>query len=131
MWVPVAGSPLDPATLELLDRSIEVDVLTPRRDGSMSRRPIWVVVVDGDAYVRSYRGEQGAWYRRARRDGRAAVAVDGETLEVMLEPEGDEDVNERVSDAFRAKYGARSPGPTETMVNEEVSRTTLRLGAAS
>ncbi len=124
----MADPTLDPATLDLLDRSVEVDVLTPRRDGSMSRRPIWVVVVDGDAYVRSYRGEQGAWYRRARRDGRAAVAVEGRTLEVTLEPEGDAAVNERVSEAFRAKYGERSPGPTETMVNAEVSRTTLRLG---
>jgi hypothetical protein len=127
----VADPPLDPATLELLDRSIEADMLTPRRDGSMSRRPIWVVVVGGEAYVRSYRGEQGAWYRRVRRDGRAALAMDGETLEVTLEPEHGEGVNERVSDAFRAKYSARSPGPTKTMVNAEVSRTTLRLGPAA
>lgn len=106
-------------------------MLVPRRDGSMSSRPIWVVVADGNAYVRSYLGERGAWYRRVRRDGRAAVAVGGQTLEITLEPERDEHVNERVSDAFRAKYGARSAGSTESMVNAEVSRTTLRLGLAS
>jgi hypothetical protein len=39
----------------------------------------------------------------------------------------DEKTNGEVSDAFRAKYAERSPGPTETMVNDEVSRTTLRL----
>ena len=36
-----------------LDETVEVDMVTPRRDGSLSRRPVWVVVVDGDAYVRS------------------------------------------------------------------------------
>ena len=71
----MTDSELDQATLELLDRSIEVDMRTPRRDGSESSRPIWVVVADGVAYVRSYLGEQGAWYRRALADGRANIAV--------------------------------------------------------
>jgi hypothetical protein len=127
----VAGSPLDEPTLDLLDKSIEVDMLTPRRDGSISSRPIWVVVVDGDAYVRSYLGPRGAWYRRALADSRAAIGVDGQTVEVAVEPEHDEDVNRRVSEAFRAKYGARSPGSTETMVNPDVSATTLRLTRAA
>ena len=106
-------------------------MLTPRRDGSVSSRPIWVVVVDGELYVRSYLGPRGAWYRRALADGRAAIGVDGRTVEVAVEPEHDEDVNRRVSEAFRAKYGARSPGSTETMVNPEVSATTLRLTRAA
>lgn len=118
---------LDKETLDALDRSIEVDMLTPRRDGSTSRRPIWAVVVDGDAYVRSYRGPSGAWYRHALADGRAAVDVGGRTVEVGAEPADDEDLNRRVSDAFRAKYAERSPQATETMVNDEVSATTLRL----
>jgi hypothetical protein len=83
--------------------------------------------VDGDAYVRSYRGPRGAWYRRALADGGAAISVDAQSIDVGVEQVGDEDVNRRVSGAFRAKYGARSPGPTETMVSPEVSRTTLRL----
>jgi len=114
-----------------LDETVEVDMVTPRRDGSLSSRPIWVVVVDGDAYVRSYRGESGAWYRRARTDGLATIGVDGRETEVGVEPVTDEETNRKVSDAFRAKYGERSPGPTETMVNDEVSRTTLRLSQSS
>ena len=122
---------LDPEILDLLDKSIEVDMLTPRSDGSMSSRPIWVVVVDGDAYVRSYQGERGAWYRRALADGRAAIRVDDRTIEVGVEPIRDEEINRRVSEAFRTKYAERSPGPTETMVNPEVSATTLRLTSSS
>jgi hypothetical protein len=118
---------LDQDTLQALDRAVEVEMVTPRRDGSLSRRPIWVVVTDGEAYVRSYRAESGAWYRRARREGHAAVGLGGRTIEVGLEPATDDDTNRKVSDAFNAKYAERSPGPTATMVNEEVSRTTLRL----
>ena len=120
---------LDNRTIDRLDETLEIEAKTPRRDGSMSSRPIWAVVVDGDAYVRSYRGERGAWYRRARADGRMTVGVEGSEVEVAAEPVEDDAINERVSDAYRAKYGARSPGPTETMVNAEISATTLRLSA--
>jgi hypothetical protein len=123
----MAAPGLDQQTLDTLDESIEVDMITPRRDGSLSRRPIWVVVTGGEAYVRSYRGESGAWYRRLRADGQAALGANGDTIDVGAEPVSDEGTNAAVSEAFRAKYAERSPGPTETMVNEEVSRTTLRL----
>ena len=127
----MTGSGLDRATLANLDETVEVDMVTPRRDGSLSSRPIWVVVVDGDAYVRSYRGESGAWYRQARSDGQATIGVDRRAIKVGVEPVSDDETNRQVSDAFRAKYSARSPGPTETMVNDEVSRTTLRLTQSS
>ena len=37
----------------------------------------------------------------------------------------------RISDAFVAKYGESSPGPTEAMVSPEIVGTTLRLTSAS
>jgi hypothetical protein len=117
----------DQDTLDLLDESVEVDMVTPRRDGSLSKRPIWVVVVDDSPYVRSYRGPSGAWYKRALADGRAVIEVAGQSIEAAAEPEHGEEINERVSDAFRAKYAESSPGPTEAMVSAEVSATTLRL----
>ena len=120
-------APLDQEAIQLLDSSIEIEMVTPRSDGSVSQRPIWVVVVDGDAYVRSYMGERGAWYRRVLADGEASVVADGRTIDVGLEPAPDPDLNDRVSEAFQAKYGERSPGSTETMVTPPVSDTTLRL----
>jgi hypothetical protein len=118
---------LDRETLEALDRNREIDIRTPRRDGSVSNRPIWVVVVDGEAYVRSWKARRGAWYRRVLEDRRAVIAVDGREIDIGLEPEQDEEINRRVSDAFRAKYGERARQSTEEMVTPEVSRTTLRL----
>jgi len=123
----MTGSELDQATLDLFDRSVEVDIRTPRRDGSESSRPIWVVVVDGNAYVRSYLGAQGAWYRRALADGRATIAKQDTIVPVGLEPDHDEDVNRRVSEAFQSKYGERSAASTATMIDPERSETTLRL----
>jgi hypothetical protein len=113
-------APLSPDALETLDTTQEVHVATPGK-----RLPIWSVVVDGDAYIRSFRGDRGAWYQRALRDGRVEV----EGIDARVEPEHDPALNERISDAFRAKYGERSPGPTEGMVTPEVAATTLRLSA--
>jgi hypothetical protein len=105
----------------MLDRTLEVHVATPQK-----RLPIWAVVVDGEAYVRSYRGERGAWYRRALREGRLEI----EGVKARVEPERDRDLNARISDAFRAKYGRHSPRSTEAMVTAEVAATTLRLTCA-
>ena len=109
---------LRPDAIQLFDRRREVHVATPAK-----RLPIWSVVVDDEAYVRSYHGDRGRWYQRALREGRLRI----EGIETGVEPERDTELNERISDAFRAKYGERSPGPTEAMVAPEVAATTLRL----
>ena len=127
----MAGGALDRETLDALGERREIQMITSRRDGSNASRPVWSVVVDGQAYVRSYRGPSGAWYRRALADGRAAIAVDGETIEVSAEPEHDDELNRRISDAFQSKYGETSPAPTEAMVRPEVVATTLRLTTIS
>jgi len=111
---------LRPDAIQMLDRTPEVHIATPGK-----RLPIWAVVVDDEAYVRSYRGESGAWYRRALREGRIEI----EGISARVEPERDPELNERISDAFRRKYGKRSPGSTDTMVTPAVAATTLRLVA--
>jgi hypothetical protein len=110
-----------------LDAQNEITMRTPRRDGSWSSRPIWVVVVNGSAYVRSYLGMRGAWYRRVRVGRRAEITVDGQTVAVGLEPVADEALDRRISAAYRAKYGSRWPAPTEAMVGAEAAETTMRL----
>ena len=111
---------LDPETLERFAREREVHV------GERRTIPIWIVVVDGDAYVRSYRGEGGRWYQRARETGRVVI----EGIPFGVEPVDDPALNERISEAFRTKYGATSPRPTEAMVTPQVVATTLRLTSA-
>src|SRR3954451_10442592 len=104
----------DHHTLTLLAEADEIEMPTPRGDGTPTSRPIWVVVVDGAAYVRSYAGERGAWYRRARADGRAEVGVEGATVAAQAVP-GAGALAYKISPASHDKYGRQSPGPTEAM----------------
>jgi hypothetical protein len=111
--------------LRQLDRDREVRVRTRRRDGSTVDVPIWIVTVDQEPYVRSYLAERGAWYRRARAEGRFTLVAGGEAVSVRVEPVEEEDLNRRVSEAFLTKYG--NGRPARTMVTSAVAATTLRL----
>lgn len=118
----------DASLFQLLEREREVYVRVARRDGKIGELPIWIVTVDGEAYVRSYLADRGAWYRRALADGRMTVVVRGRAQPVVVEPIGDEALNRRISEAFVAKYGGS--GPARTMVSEPVIATTLRVSPA-
>jgi hypothetical protein len=120
----------DHRTLVRLENVEEVEMRTPRSDGTPTSRPIWVVVVDGVPYVRSYAGERGAWWRRAKAEGEAELGVEGDALPVRVVPEVGGELDDEVSDAYRAKYGRHWPGPTEAMLTPPVVATTLRLEPA-
>lgn len=100
------------------------------RDGSRrwSRRTVWVVVLDGEAYIRSAFGRRGAWYRRVLlRADTEVESVAGVRLAVVLRPVADPTLVERVSAAYQAKYGLHWPGPVESMNGQEAAATTLWL----
>jgi antibiotic biosynthesis monooxygenase (ABM) superfamily enzyme len=105
----------------------ELLIRTRRRDGSWAAQPVWVVTVDGEPYIRSAFGTRGLWYRRVRKDAEVRVEADGETLPVRLVPADDRDLNRRISDAYRAKYGPVWPGPVGNVVGADACATTLRV----
>ncbi len=111
--------------LQRFDRDQEVRVRTRRRDRSTVDLPIWIVTVDQVPYVRSFRAEQGAWYRRALREGRMTLVVGDQAVPAVVEPGQGDALNRQVSEAFTAKYGG-SRG-VRTMVSAPVVATTLRL----
>jgi hypothetical protein len=111
--------------LQRFDRDREVRIHAQRRDGSTVDVPIWIVTVDQVPYVRSVRADHGAWYRRARREGKMTLAVAGQLVPVLVDNEEGTELNRQVSEAFTAKYGG-SRG-IATMVSEPVAATTLRL----
>ena len=121
-------SRFDVSLFQLLEREREVYVRVTRPDGKIGELPIWIVTVDGEAYVRSYLADRGAWYRRALADGRMTLVVRSKAQPVVVEPIGDETLNGRISQAFVAKYG--DSGPARTMVSEPVTATTLRVSPA-
>jgi hypothetical protein len=75
----------DPAVLDLMARRREVTIETGQASGEPRRTVIWVVVVDGDAYIRSVRGARGAWFRELTQQGAAALRVAGRVVPVGAE----------------------------------------------
>lgn len=116
--------PFSRQELELLDRTGEVEIETRRGDRSY-RTVIWVVVDDGEVFVRSVRGELGQWYQRARDNPEVTLHADSESIEARAVPAQDEESVSRVDEALGAKY---RPGRSlDSMLREEVLDTTMRL----
>ena len=76
-----------------------------REDGKTYGTPTWVwsVVVDDALYVRGYNGQKSTWYQAAMRQKAGRITAAGLTKEVSFEA-ADESINDRVDDAYRAKY---------------------------
>jgi hypothetical protein len=118
----------DATTLALLDRVQEVELETTSLDGAQRHRTIiWVVVVRDEAYIRSEYAESGRWYREARSEPQVILHVEGTAIPVTAVLASDAATIEAVSDAYRAKYGERSPASTEAMVAPLTLEHTLRL----
>jgi hypothetical protein len=115
----------DPATLNSLGESEEIDI---RPAASGEAVTIWVVRVDNDVYVRSYRADAGRWYRAFRDNPRASVMYGGGELEVRGEPVDDRPTIEALDSAYLAKY--RSSSAVGAMITPEVAATTMRLRPA-
>ncbi|WP_328404963.1 DUF2255 family protein [Streptomyces sp. NBC_00390] len=105
----------------------EIILWVRHANGRWSARTVWVVLLDGEAYVRSAFGRRSAWYRRVLRHADTEVEVAGVRLSVTLRPVDDRELVQRVSGAYRAKYGLSWPGPVESMTGHEAAATTMRL----
>lgn len=78
-------------------------------------------------YIRSYRGDDGPWYRATRASGEGHVHSGGVTKDVSFVPETDHDVNNRIDVAYRSKYDRYSATCVAPMVAGPARATTLRL----
>jgi hypothetical protein len=118
----------DQETLRLLDEAKEVRVDTRRDESAPEHRTIiWVVTVDGAVFVRSVRGPQGRWYREMFSNPMGALHAGDRRIAVHAVPETDEQTIERVSEAYRSKYGRTSPSSTQAMVREETLPTAVTV----
>lgn len=73
--------------------------------GTAIRTSIWVVVAGSDVYVRAVRGTKGKWYRSATSDTNPAVVLEGERVPVRPVPVRESAEIDRVTKAYRKKYG--------------------------
>jgi hypothetical protein len=110
--------------LTLLDETLEVRIETRTDDGA-HETIIWIVVDEGEVYIRSVDGEKGRWYQRTIDNPFVAIHVDGESLEFRAVHVKEPATIGAVSDAYRAKYPPG--GSLDRMTREEVLDTTLQL----
>ncbi|MFL5727002.1 MAG: nitroreductase/quinone reductase family protein [Chloroflexota bacterium] len=106
----------------------EVEIETQAPEGPSHRTVIWIVVDDGEAFVRTYKGPGSRWYREAIANPAVALHVRGRRLASTAIPATDPDSIDRVSAAYRRKYAADRA--TDAMVAASNLPTTLRLEPA-
>jgi len=119
-------SPIAPHDLVVLEALAEVEIETLTGPGaSVHRTVIWVVVEDGDVYVRSVRGELGRWYRELidRPDG--TLLVGDRRYPFRAVPASDPASVDACSRGLPRKY-ERDPS-LDSMLRPDVLPATLRL----
>jgi hypothetical protein len=110
-------------TLSALRDIEEVRIRT--RKHPKSAVVIWVVVVDDEVFVRSFRGTRGRWYRDLAAGGPATLELAGCQVAVEAIPATDSGAIDRASGAYLSKY--RSSSYAQAMVQPDTLATTLRL----
>jgi hypothetical protein len=116
----------DPDDLLLMDETPEVQIETRRVDQTY-RTVIWIVVNDGEVFIRSVRGDSGKWFQRARAQPEVVIHAEGRRIPARAHLATDEDSVERTSAALRRKY--RPGGSLDAMLRPHTLETTLRLDA--
>ena len=79
-----------------------VRIVTQDEDGDERDTPVWIVVVDGAAYVRT---NASHWLANIRRGSSVALRLDSTTRPVSAEEVADPAVVASVEAAYKAKYG--------------------------
>ncbi|MBZ9645564.1 DUF2255 family protein [Streptomyces sp. PSKA30] len=95
-------------------------------DGDRPGVEIGMVVVDGELYVRAYRGVRSRWYRAAREHGHGTIQVGGVTRDVLLTTR-DLEPPAGLDAAFRGKYG---PVADALVARPETHAATIRVDPA-
>jgi hypothetical protein len=69
---------------------------------------VWVVVVEGRAFVRSWSLKPRSWYRTFLVDPRGAITIDGREIAIRAIRTRSERLKDAVSAAYAAKYHTRA-----------------------
>ncbi len=79
-----------------------VEILTIDPDGDLRETKIWIVVVDGSAWVRTNRSR---WLANIRRDPEVRLRVGERIFELRASEVSDAAARESAEAAFKQKYG--------------------------
>ena len=97
-----------------------------RADGKTFGTPtwIWVVMVEGELYVRAYNGTGSRWYKSAIDQGAGKIEAAGLVKSVRFKPVSGK-VNEKIDEAYRRKYSG-SPY-LSAMISERTKAATIQI----
>jgi hypothetical protein len=87
---------------------------------------MWVVRVGPDLYVRSARGANNPWYRRAKACGSGRIRAGGIEGDVTF-ADAAPSVHAAIDGAYHAKYDQYGPQIVGTVVGEHAQPVTIRL----
>lgn len=112
--------------LRKIGQSDNLHVAPFREDGVTYGTPAWIwsVAVEGELYVRAYGGKKARWYQAAMRQKAGRIMAAGMICDVRFESV-DGPINDRVDDAYRAKY-CGSPS-LDAMLSGNARPATLRI----
>ncbi len=117
--------------LDRIGQSEELQLATERRQGGVSRYvTIWVVRAGDDLYVRSARGRDNPWYRRAREAKAGRIRAGGLEHDVTFEAP-DATINDAIDAAYHAKYDRYGPRIVGSVTGPAAGHVTVRLVKAA
>jgi hypothetical protein len=106
----------------------ELELAPVRRDETLGNPvTIWVVRVGDDLYVRSWKGDAGAWFRATQVRHAGHIEAGGVGKDVTFVAETDVDVNDRIDAAYRVKYRRHGGRYVDPMVAPTARATTIKL----
>ncbi|MFZ0547584.1 MAG: DUF2255 family protein [Candidatus Promineifilaceae bacterium] len=114
--------------LDKIGTAEELDIFTYRQDGTPRKGvTIWVVRVGDGLYVRSYKGQDGAWFRAIQANPEGSIRAGGVEKDVAFVGERDPGINDEIDEEYRVKYGRFPAEYVDPMVTSEVRATTIKL----
>lgn len=115
--------------LSAIGDASELRVASLRGDGSVrTPRTIWVVRHGDDLYVRSVRGNQGAWFRGVQERHEGRISAGGLDRDVIFE-DADHALDDEIDEEYRRKYG-RTSTAVDRITSADARSTTIRLVSA-
>jgi len=79
-----------------------IDVVTVDPDGDLRKTPVWFVLLEGAAYLRTSRSR---WLENIRRDPKVVIRIKDEEFPLLAQAVEGEEIIQRVDTASREKYG--------------------------
>lgn len=102
LWaLPLTAAAASP-DWEALAEIETIEVITHDEDGEPVEKTIWLVVVDGQGFIRS---GSSSWVKHVKRDPDIVLRIEGTEYPLRADFIENEELRARVTAEFREKYG--------------------------